>query len=155
MKLYLAGSIGGAVDVVENFKMFDRMAELLEDRGYEVHVPHQAFIDNKDYSEGFIEEYEANTNPKEIAATDIGHLVLCDAVVAFLDQPSHGVGYEIGFSHSCDKPIIGLAKDVGGVSRIITGVLELFSDGRLLEYSEIEEAVETVDQVIQEGMKDE
>ncbi len=60
-------------------------------------------------------------DPNEVFQRDIAWLRDCDAVVAEVSTPSHGVGYEIAHALGLEKPVLCLyAQDVA-VSKMITG----------------------------------
>ena len=45
----------------------------------------------------------------------------CDALIAEVSVPSHGVGYEIGYALAMEKPVLCLAREGRKVSKMITG----------------------------------
>jgi nucleoside 2-deoxyribosyltransferase len=45
----------------------------------------------------------------------------CDALIAEVSVPSHGVGYEIGFALNLGKPVLCLHHQDKKVSKMITG----------------------------------
>jgi nucleoside 2-deoxyribosyltransferase len=64
---------------------------------------------------------ERIVDPDEVFQRDIAWLQDCDAVVAEVSTPSHGVGYEIAHALGLEKPVLCLyAQDVA-VSKMITG----------------------------------
>jgi nucleoside 2-deoxyribosyltransferase len=60
-------------------------------------------------------------DPIEIFDRDMAWIRDCDAVVAEVSSPSHGVGYEIAYALSLGKPVVCLHKDRKRISKIITG----------------------------------
>lgn len=66
-------------------------------------------------------EMEKVVDPVEIFQRDINWLKECDAVVAEVSSPSHGVGYEIAYSLNLGKPVLCCYKEGKRVSKIITG----------------------------------
>jgi len=64
---------------------------------------------------------ERTVDPNEVFQRDIAWLQDCDAVVAEVSTPSHGVGYEIAYALGLGKPVLCLhAQDVA-VSKMLTG----------------------------------
>jgi nucleoside 2-deoxyribosyltransferase len=51
----------------------------------------------------------------------VGWIRACDALIAEISVPSHGVGYEIGFALAEGKPVFCLAEDGRAISKMITG----------------------------------
>jgi nucleoside 2-deoxyribosyltransferase len=64
---------------------------------------------------------EQTIDPGEVFARDIDWLQSCDAVVAEVSTPSHGVGYEIAYALSLQKPVLCLYARDTVVSKMITG----------------------------------
>ena len=66
-------------------------------------------------------EMEKVVEHVEIYERDMAWLRECDAVVAEVSSPSHGVGYEIAYALSLGKPVLCCFKAGKKVSKIITG----------------------------------
>jgi len=82
---------------------------------------------------------EATIDPREVYARDIAWIRACDVLIAEVSTPSHGVGYEIGFSLGLGKPVLALFQEGRKVSKMISGN----PDPNLLlkHYRTVEEAV--------------
>lgn len=52
---------------------------------------------------------------------DIDWIEACDAVIAEVSTPSHGVGYEIAYALGLKKPVLACYRDGATVSKMITG----------------------------------
>ena len=59
--------------------------------------------------------------PREVYDRDVAWIRACDALVAEVSAPSHGVGFEIGFALEYGKPVLCLAQKGIVVSKMITG----------------------------------
>lgn len=59
--------------------------------------------------------------PEEIYTRDTEWIDGADAVVAEVSTPSHGVGYEVSYALSHDKPVLCCHRDGVPVSKMITG----------------------------------
>lgn len=59
--------------------------------------------------------------PREVYARDIAWIRDCDVLIAEVSMPSHGVGYEIGFSLGLGKPVLALYQEGRRVSKMISG----------------------------------
>jgi nucleoside 2-deoxyribosyltransferase len=85
-------------------------------------------------------------DPVEIFNRDMNWLRECDAVVAEVSSPSHGVGYEVAYALSLQKPVICCFKQGKKVSKIITGNT---SPGlKVIEYEDDEEATRFVNEFL-------
>lgn len=59
--------------------------------------------------------------PEDVYTRDIAWLDGCDAVVAEISTPSHGVGYEIAYALAAGKPVLCGYKRGVKVSKMLTG----------------------------------
>jgi nucleoside 2-deoxyribosyltransferase len=66
-------------------------------------------------------DLEKVVDPVEIFNRDMNWLRECQAVVAEVSTPSHGVGYEIAYALTLGKPVLCLYKSGKRISKIITG----------------------------------
>lgn len=64
---------------------------------------------------------EEIVNPVEVYSRDIEWIDSCDALIAEVSTPSHGVGYEISYALSKNKPVLCLHKHDTRVSKMIAG----------------------------------
>lgn len=83
---------------------------------------------------------EKALTPEEIYLRDITWIQNCDALVAEVSTPSHGVGYEIGFALNAGKPVFCIHQNDRRVSKMITGNKAVHVAG----YSDTAEAVEKI-----------
>lgn len=128
MNIYFSCSITGGRADEEVYQLL--VAEMLR-QGHTVPTAH--------LSSSKIVELETVVDPEEIFQRDMGWLEGCDAVVAEVSTPSHGVGYEIAVGLNLKKPVFCCYRKGRRVSKIITGnnsatlsVHEYASDGELL-----------------------
>ena len=66
-------------------------------------------------------DLERVTEADEIYARDVRWMEGCDALVAEVSTPSHGVGYEIAYTLGLKKPVICLYREGVAVSKMILG----------------------------------
>lgn len=66
-------------------------------------------------------EQEGRISPMEVYQRDTDWIDACDALVAEVSTPSHGVGYEIAYALSKDKPVLCCYRQGRGVSKMILG----------------------------------
>jgi hypothetical protein len=64
---------------------------------------------------------EADIDPEAVYARDVAWIQECDILVAEVSIPSHGVGYEIGFSLALGKPVLALYQQGRKISKMISG----------------------------------
>jgi nucleoside 2-deoxyribosyltransferase len=110
MNIYFACSITGGRAYESVYQEFTRT--LLTDR-HEVPTAHLA--------ESNVMALEKVIDPREVYNRDVAWIRACDALIAEVSVPSHGVGYEIGFALEAGKPVLCLAQAGVAVSKMITG----------------------------------
>lgn len=110
MKIYFSCSItGGRAEEAT----YQAIVHELEREGHEVPTAHLSLPN--------VMEMEQIVNPVEIFSRDMAWIRECDAVVAEVSSPSHGVGYEIAYGLSLGKPVFCCYRKDRRVSKIITG----------------------------------
>jgi nucleoside 2-deoxyribosyltransferase len=110
MNIYFSCSItGGRTEEAT----YQAIVKQLEDDGHYVPTAHLSWPD--------VMLLEDVVDPVEIFTRDMAWVRDCDAVVAEVSSPSHGVGYEIAYALSLGKPVLCCHKTGKRVSKIITG----------------------------------
>ena len=110
MKVYFACSITGGREFESVYQALTQA--LLEDK-HEVPTAHLA--------QPNVMALENIVEPQEVYERDTGWISACQTLIAEVSVPSHGVGYEIGFALGVGKPVLCLAENGRGVSKMITG----------------------------------
>ena len=110
MNIYFACSITGGREFESVYQAIVRA--LAEDD----HVVLTAHL-----AESGVGALEAVISPQEVYARDIAWIRGCDVLIAEVSVPSHGVGYEIGFSLGLGKPVLALYEEGRKVSKMIRG----------------------------------
>jgi nucleoside 2-deoxyribosyltransferase len=110
MNIYFACSITGGRAFESIYQEFT--STLLSD-GHEVPTAHLA--------ESNVMALERVIDPREVYERDVLWIRACDALIAEVSVPSHGVGYEIGFALEQGRPVLCLAQAGIAVSKMITG----------------------------------
>ena len=110
MKIYFACSITGGREFERVYQ--DLTRALLAD-GHIIPTAHLADPDAT--------QKEAEIGAHEVYQRDVNWIRECDALVAEVSVPSHGVGYEIGFALNAGKPVLCLYRADRKVSKMITG----------------------------------
>jgi len=112
-------------------------------RGHDVPTAHLA--DPK------VMDLEKIVEPAEIYARDTAWIEACDAVIAEVSTPSHGVGYEIAYALGLGKPVLCCFRRGARVSKMITGN---DSPGlALLEYAAADQALAAIDEFLGEDRR--
>jgi nucleoside 2-deoxyribosyltransferase len=135
MNIYFSCSLtGGRKDEA----VYGLIVRHLESAGHEVPTAHLAHPG--------VMKVEKVIDPDEVYRRDIEWINNCDAVVAEVSTPSHGVGYEIAYALSLGKPVVCCHQYGVAVSKMIIGNS---SDGlTVIEYEDIEEALAMVDEFL-------
>ena len=110
MNIYFSCSItGGRAEEAT----YQAIVKELEEQGHEVPTAHLSSPD--------VMELENVVDAVDIYERDMAWIRGCDAVIAEVSTPSHGVGYEIAYALSLRKPVLCCYKKDKKVSKIITG----------------------------------
>ena len=123
MKVYISGALMGSSDLGAARELYERAAESIAAAGHEPHLPHLE-TDPED---------AAHLAPERVFATDLEALRTSDAVLAFLNEPSLGVGAELAICWREAIPLLGLCEEGVDVSRFAMGCLAA-GGGQLVRY---------------------
>lgn len=110
MKIYLSGAIRGGRELQSNYQI---ILDYLEENGHEIltsHVASPQVLDN-----------EKSMTDTEIYTQDIIWLQECNIVIAEVSIPSTGVGYEIAYVLTLNKPVLALYEEDRVISAMISG----------------------------------
>lgn len=111
MKVYFSCSLtGGRQDQPVYAALVAHLAAL----GHEVLTAHLA-------AEQALGE-DAALAPEAVFARDTAWVRACEALVAEVSTPSHGVGFEVAYALERGKPVLCLAREGVRVSKMITGI---------------------------------
>jgi len=110
MNIYFACSITGGRDFEPVYQAI--MAALLAD-GHIVPTAHLA--------DSGVKALEAIVSPREVYERDVAWIRDCDALVAEVSTPSHGVGYEVAYALSIGKPVLCIHQEGRPVSKMLSG----------------------------------
>ena len=135
MNIYFACSITGGREFESAYQA---IVHALTENGHEVPTAHLA--------EPGVAEAEAVISPHEVYARDVAWIRNCDALVAEVSVPSHGVGYEIGFALGLGKPVLAIFKEGRRVSKMIGGNPD--PNLAFRSYGSLAEAVEQVEKFL-------
>jgi nucleoside 2-deoxyribosyltransferase len=110
MKIYFSCSLTGGRDDEE---VYGLIVDHLISNGFKVPTAHLARPE--------VMEIEKVIDPNEVYRRDIAWIDDCDAFIAEVSTPSHGVGYEIAYALGLGKPVLCCYKQGVGVSKMIVG----------------------------------
>lgn len=139
MEVYVSGALMGSVDLMEARLRYQRFADVLSTVDVRAYLPH-AHTDP---------EHAADLTPAQIYRRDLHRLESCDAVVAFVDEPSLGVGAELALCAERKIPIIILHHTNARVSRFALGLIEA-SGGHIVRYEDLDHAAIVVGNILKE-----
>ena len=132
MNIYFSCSITGGR---QDEPAYQSIVQALLRLGHEVPTAH--------LSDPGVMVLEGQVSPQEVYQRDMEWIEACDAVVAEVSTPSHGVGYEIAAALSLGKPVFCCYASGKRVSKMITG--NTHPQMRLCAYHTAEEVVRAVE----------
>jgi nucleoside 2-deoxyribosyltransferase len=121
----------GAADLGRVRPLYERFAEACESAGWSAYVPHRR-TDPKN---------NAHATAGSVYDVDLVELTSADAVVAYLGEPSLGVGAELTLAMQAGKRIFGLHEDEREISRFVGGMLQQYRYAEVYRYKSMEEAM--------------
>ena len=110
MKIYFSCSLTGGRD---DEQVYGLMVDHLLVNGHEVLTAHLARPE--------VMEIEKVVDPNEVYRRDVKWIEECDAIIAEVSTPSHGVGYEIALGLILGIPVLCCYQEGVNVSKMITG----------------------------------
>jgi nucleoside 2-deoxyribosyltransferase len=140
MKVYFSCSITGGRN---EEKVYAEMVNAMLAAGYEVPTAHLSTPD--------VMKLETVVEPVEVFTRDMRWLEECDAVVAEVSTPSHGVGYEIALGLVMNKPVLCCYQQGKRVSKILTG--NTSKNLTLVAYDTRDEVVDSVMDFLTKNLK--
>jgi 2'-deoxynucleoside 5'-phosphate N-hydrolase len=110
MNIYFACSITGG----RNFEpVYQAIIAALLANGHTVPTAHLA--------ESGVKALEAIVSPREVYERDAAWIRECEALVAEVSTPSHGVGYEVAYALSIGKPVLCIYQEGQPISKMLSG----------------------------------
>jgi hypothetical protein len=110
LNIYFSCSITGGR---QDQQVYKTITDFLLSCGHVVPTAHLANAD--------VMELEQAILPEQVFQRDSRWVVECDALVAEVSTPSHGVGYEIALALSLSKPVFCCYRKGAHVSKMLTG----------------------------------
>lgn len=128
MNVYFACSITGGREFESVYR---EIVDALITDGHEIPTSHLAGSE--------VIEKERVISPGDVYTRDVNWIESCDALIAEVSEPSHGVGYEIAYALAADKPVLCLYQSGRKVSKMITG--NPHPDLKVEPYPDVAEAI--------------
>jgi nucleoside 2-deoxyribosyltransferase len=110
LRIYFSCSLTGGR---QDQPAYAAMVKHLQDCGHNVLTAHLA--------EAGVMALDGAQDPVTVYERDTAWLRDCEAVIAEVSTPSHGVGFEIAYALDRDKPVLCFARADARVSKMITG----------------------------------
>jgi 2'-deoxynucleoside 5'-phosphate N-hydrolase len=140
MNIYFACSITGGRDFEPIFQLIT--SALVAD-GHEVPTAHLA--------DASVKVLEGQVVPGEIYERDTTWIRNCDALVAEVSTPSHGVGYEVAYALSLDKPVLCVYRQGMPLSKMLSG--NSHPSISVKSYRDPDEALAIIRQFLQDSLQ--
>jgi nucleoside 2-deoxyribosyltransferase len=132
MLAYISGALMNATALDRARALYEQFAGACVAAGWEAYVPHK-------HADPV---HDANMSNVEVAERDIDQVSAADALVAYVGEPSLGVGAEVAIALRAGKRVLVLAESDKRVSRFLVGLAELHpSQAHVLRYDSIDDAV--------------
>jgi nucleoside 2-deoxyribosyltransferase len=132
MHAYISGALLNAADLSASRALYERFAAACEGAGVSAYVPHRHADPVRD----------AHLSNREVAARDLDGVRTADVIVAYVGEPSLGVGAEVAIALEAGKRVLLLAERDRRVSRFLLGLAELHpAQASLCRYGSVSDAV--------------
>lgn len=90
-----------------------------------------------------------NGTPEDVYRWDIGHCVEdCDVLIGICDEPSIGLGWEMGEAVRLGKPVLAVAHLDSKVTRLVLGAADVEPNLRFERYENLNQILPLVDEVL-------
>ena len=110
--IYVSGALNAAADIEKAKRFYERLGDVCENAGFNAYVPHTMGTDPVENPE---------VTPEEVYRRDMAAVSSSDLVVAYVGEPSLGVGAEIERAANLGIDVILLHEEGRTVSRLILG----------------------------------
>jgi nucleoside 2-deoxyribosyltransferase len=138
--VYISGALMGARDLSRARSLYKRFASACEAAGWQSYLPHES-----------TDPQLAGEIPSEdVMQRDLERLTQSDAMVAYIGEPSLGVGAEIVLAMQQNKFILAVHDSSKPVSRFVKGLLLNYKKAHLYSYDAVDEVCEWITRVLQD-----
>ena len=131
VRAYISGALINAARLDDARKLYERLAEACASAGCAAYVPHQHADPVRD----------PDLPNAEVARRDLAEVRAADVLVAYVGEPSLGVGAEVAIALAEGKRVLLVAEADRKVSRFLLGLAELYpSQSQVLRYAAVDDA---------------
>ena len=132
MRAYISGALLNAACLDDARRLYERLAEACALAGCAAYVPHQ-------HADPVRDPHLSNA---EVARRDLAEVRVADVLVAYVGEPSLGVGAEVAIALAGGKQVWLVAESDRKVSRFLLGLAELYpSQSQVCRYTSIDDAM--------------
>ena len=140
MLAYISGALLNAQNLDASRALYERLAAACRDAGWEAYVPHQHADPVRD----------ADLSNREVATRDLKQVKDADVLIAYVGEPSLGVGAEVAIALAAGKRVLLLAEASRRVSRFLCGLAELHpAQTGICRYRSLEDALDWIREQLQ------
>lgn len=126
LRVYVSGALSASSDLQRARRRYDDFADFLAQNGFGAYVPHHRTDPHR----------APNLSGRDVYEQDRAGLGGCHVLVAFLDEPSFGVGAEIAVALTERIPVLALRRSGRASSRFVEGMVDAAECGVLIEYGD-------------------
>lgn len=134
--VYVSGALMNVPDLNRARQMYAAFAAACRKASWRAYLPHTRTDP----------EFSASLSPESVAKRDLGELGRADVVLAYLGEPSLGVGAEIAVAINQGKRILAIHESGRRVSRFILGLLHDYSSAAVFAFDSEKDACEWITQ---------
>ena len=113
-KVYISGALMAAKDLDRVKELYNYIAVICSENGFNPYLPHNNTDPIKD----------SKVSDKEVYLKDFEELVKSSLVIAYIGEPSLGVGAELSICVSQQIPVITVTESKRKVTRFLKGMLQ-------------------------------
>jgi nucleoside 2-deoxyribosyltransferase len=131
MLAYISGALLNAAHLDQSRALYERLAEACRAAGWDAYVPHQHADPVRD----------AHLSNVDVAERDLENVAAADVLVAYVGEPSLGVGAEVAIALRAGKRVLIVAEADRRVSRFLLGLAELNAgQASVFRYQSVDDA---------------
>jgi len=123
-KVYISGALMAAKNLDRVKELYNDIAVICSENGLNPYLPHNNTDPIKD----------SKVSDEEVYMKDIEELVKSSLVIAYIGEPSLGVGAEISICVSKQIPVITVTESKRKVSRFLKGMLQTTENTFAIEF---------------------
>ena len=132
VRAYISGALINASRLEDARRLYEQFADACVAAGCDAYVPHQHADPVRD----------PGMSSREVAERDLAEVDAADVLVAYVGEPSLGVGAEVAIALAAGKRVLLIAEAERKVSRFLLGLAELYPDqAAVLRYASVDDAV--------------